>query len=122
MVGPEFDGLYTSNEYPTFDCDPREIRPEFLVAYTFSQQVWKDFAKGSKGLGNRRQRLQPARLLAHELWLPPLSSQDRIVEVYKYMQELQGDRDRAAVALDALLPAVVDKAFRGDLSGRAGSF
>jgi hypothetical protein len=53
--------------------------------------------------------------LAHELWLPPLSYQDTIVEVYTHMQTLKGDRDQVAVALDALLPAVVDKAFRGDL-------
>jgi type I restriction enzyme S subunit len=35
MVTSEFDGLYTSSEYPTFECDPKSIRAEFLVAYTF---------------------------------------------------------------------------------------
>lgn len=79
MVTSEFDGIYTSNEYPTFDCDLKNIRPEFLVAYTLSQQVWMNFAKGSKGLGNRRQRLQPDRLIAHDLWLPPMYYQDKIL-------------------------------------------
>ena len=83
--------------------------------------MWRDLAKGSKGLGNRRQRLQPARLLAYELWLPPLAWQEAIAEVYKQMRALERDRERVAAQLAALLPAVVDRAFRGDLSGRAGS-
>jgi type I restriction enzyme, S subunit len=80
--------------------------------------VWRNLAKGSKGLGNRRQRLQPARLLAHELWLPPLVWQEAIAEVYNQIRALERDRERVAAELAALLPAVVDQAFRGELSGR----
>jgi len=104
LVTPEFDGAFVSNEYPTFDCDPDSIRPEFLVAYTLPQKVWSDLARGSKGLGHRRQRLQPRELLAHELWLPPIAWQHKLAEIYNRVEASRKDRERVKEEIDALLP------------------
>jgi type I restriction enzyme S subunit len=73
IVPPELDGHFVSNEYPTFDCDETKIQPEFLEAYFKNPEVWQKVAVGSKGLGDRRQRVQPEQVLAHKFWLPPLS-------------------------------------------------
>lgn len=81
QVSPEFNGVFVSNEYPTFDCDPSFVRAEFLAAYFRPAQVWKAVATGSKGLGDRRQRVQPDQVLAHELWVPPISEQEQLVTV-----------------------------------------
>jgi type I restriction enzyme, S subunit len=114
-VTPEFDGTFVSQEYPTFDCDPRQIRSEFLAAYFKPAHVWKAVAAGSKGLGGRRQRVQPPQVLAHELWLPPIAWQNRLAEVQTEVDALKRLQAETATELDALLPAILDRAFKGEL-------
>lgn len=112
IVSSEFDGYYVSNEYPMFDCDPSQITAEFLFAYFKAASVWSAVAAGSKGLGDRRQRVQPAQVLSHRLMIPPLSWQHQISLVMKQVSALH--RFEAA-EIDALLPAILDRAFRGEL-------
>src|SRR5262249_37190345 len=81
-VTPEFDGQFVSAEYPTFDCSPGVIHPEFLAAYFKAKHIWAAVAVGSKGLGDRRQRIQPKQLLSHRIWLPPIAWQDRIADAW----------------------------------------
>ncbi len=75
MVNNEFDNYFVSNEYPTFNCNAEKILPEFLYAYFKSPTVWKDVALGSKGLGDRHQRVQPQQILTHRFMLPPIEYQ-----------------------------------------------
>jgi type I restriction enzyme M protein len=115
LVTPEFDGFFVSDEYPTFECDPEIVRARFVAAYFRSENVWKRVAVGSKGLGDRRQRVQPGQVLGHEILLPPLEWQDKIVEIQD-----QADRARAisgdvADLLSALFPAFLDRVFSGGL-------
>ena len=115
QVTDEFDGYYVSSEYPTFDCDPQHLSADFLSAYFKDPDVWALVAKGSKGLGDRPQRVQPLQVLAHRIWLPPLKWQERIGDVQSRVDALKRAQAEIAAALDALLPAVLDRAFRGDL-------
>lgn len=114
-VTPEYDGWFVSNEYPTFRCDPERVVASFLVAYFKPKEIWRSVAEGSKGLGDRRQRVQPSQILRHTLWLPPLEVQLRAEQIGT--ERLAAGRLRAdsSAALDALLPAVLDRAFRGEL-------
>jgi len=115
IVTKEYDGFFVSNEYPTFDCNPLRIRPEFVSAYFRSPEVWKEVAVGSKGLGDRRQRVQPAQVLSYRFWLPPLEWQRNIAEVQTEVDALKRLQAETAAELDALLPSILDKAFRGEL-------
>lgn len=115
MVTEEFDGAFVSQEYPTFECNPRYIRAEFLAAYFKPSHVWKDVATGSQGLGDRRQRVQADKVLAHELWLPPITWQNRLAEVHQEVGSLKGLQAEIAAELDALLPTILDRAFKGKL-------
>jgi type I restriction enzyme S subunit len=115
MVTPEFNGTFVSQEYPTFDCDPKFIRAEFLAAYFKPQHVWKVVGEGSQGLGDRRQRVQPDKILTHELWLPPTDWQNRIADVTNDVTALKGLQGETVEELDALLPSILDKAFKGEL-------
>lgn len=67
MVADDYDGLFVSNEYPTFNCDPLKVRAEFLAAFLKSSAVWKEVATGSKGIGDRRQRVHPNQILSYQL-------------------------------------------------------
>lgn len=114
-VPAALDGRFVSNEYPTFDCDPDRLRPEFIDAYFRSKSVWLDVAAGSKGLGDRRQRVQPEQVLKYAIWLPPVADQQRLVAVEAKADALRALQARAAVELEALMPAVLARAFAGEL-------
>jgi len=115
LVSDEFDCYFVSNEYPTFDCDPNRVRVEFIAAYFKSPFAWKEIAAGSKGLGDRRQRVQPEQILSHNVWLPPMNWQNRIAEVQREMDVLKKLQAETAAELDALLPSILDKAFKGEI-------
>jgi len=115
LVSKEFDGHFVSNEYPTFACNPDRVRAEFLYAYFKSPTVWSKVSAGSKGLGDRRQRVQPAQILAHRLMLPPLAWQERICAMLAKVEEVKHKQTETTAELDAMLPSVLDKAFKGEL-------
>lgn len=113
FVSDEFDGCFVSNEYPTFDCDLHRARVEFVAAYFKSPFVWKEVAAGSQGLGDRRQRVQPEKILSRNVWLPPIEWQNRIAQVQEQADALRKLQSETAAELDALLPSVLDKTFKG---------
>ena len=113
QVTLEFDGAFVSQEYPTFDCDRSQVRAEFLAAYFKPKQVWRAVALGSKGLGDRRQRVQPAQVRAHELWRPPIDWQNHLAKVQTEVDALKCVQAETAAELDALLPSILDRAFAG---------
>lgn len=115
MVSDEFDGYFVSSEYPTFECNPNGVRVEFLYAYFKSLGVWNQVAAGSKGLGDRRQRVQPDDFLTRRLMLPPLEWQERIRHVMAEVDTLKQLQGETAAELDAMLPSILDKAFKAEL-------
>ena len=104
-----------SGEYPTFDCDPERVKPEFLFAYLKSLSTWKEISAGSKGLGDRRQRVQPEKFLEHSLLLPPLNWQSKIVSVMHKFDLLREIQTTSSKEMDALIPSILDKAFKNQL-------
>lgn len=115
IVPPELDGHFVSNEYPTFDCEETKVRPEFLEAYFKSSEVWQRVAIGSKGLGDRRQRVQPEQVLKLSIWLPPINWQKQIVETRSKLIHAGQHRESIEEELDSLLPSILDRAFKGAL-------
>jgi type I restriction enzyme S subunit len=116
VVTDQFDGYFVSNEYPTFVCARDRVRPEFLYAYFMSPSVWRNVAAGSKGLGHRRQRVQPDQILAYRLMLPPLPWQDRIRAVMTQTEPVKRLQTESAQQLEAVLSSVLDRTFRGELT------
>lgn len=115
VVPTEYDGFHVSNEFPTFELDRKKIDVSFLLAYTKSPQVWKSFAVHSKGVGARRERLKPENLLAETLWLPPLEWQQKIKQTGNWLASIRQTYADTQPELDALLPSILDRAFKGEL-------
>jgi type I restriction enzyme S subunit len=116
MVSDEFDRHFVSGEYPTFECKRDLIRAEFLAAYFRSAEVWRSVAIGSKGLGDRRQRVQPDQVLGSDIWLPPIALQNQLAESQAKVDALKHLQSESAAELDAMLPAILDCALKGELS------
>lgn len=108
-VTPDHDGAFVSNEYPTFDCKPTVARAEFLAAYFRLPEVWRTVAHGSKGLGDRRQRVQPAKILEHALWVPPIKLQDRLAAIEGQNASRRGSAVQVLKKLDALVGTVLSR-------------
>jgi type I restriction enzyme, S subunit len=115
VVNEDFDGFFVSNEYPMFECDRTRILPEFLAAYVLPPSIWKRIAEGSVGLGDRRQRVQPSQLLNLEVLLPPIEWQHSIRTVWEKLSAALAVQTETAAELDAIMPAILDRAFKGEL-------
>ena len=92
IVSPDADGYFVSNEFPAFDLRSERLDPGFLGWYFKQERVWRKLASGGKGIGARRERLHPSRLLDHTIALPPMAKQRQVTA------ELEG----AALQLETL--------------------
>ena len=119
VISKDYDKHHVSNEFPTFECVNEKVQPEFLLAYFSTPAVWEALKRKVTGIGggagNRRIRLKESVLLSDEIWLPPISWQQKIKATAEQLTAIKQDRESAGIELDALLPAILDKAFKGEL-------
>ena len=112
-VPEEFDGVFVSNEFPSFDVDPEQALAPFIAAALRSPRQWGLLAGSSKGLGLRRQRIKVDALLEHRLWFPPIEQQRRVVaglERIGRLESLVAHSDDLAAAVS---PSALNRAFAG---------
>lgn len=93
------------------------LSPRYLMHW-LSQPVIQEFIN-EKQKGATRQGFTKAQIEAFEIPLPPLAEQNHIVT---YLDDLQSKVDslkqlqfETSAELDALLPSILDKAFKGEL-------
>ncbi len=119
VISKDYDKHHVSNEFPAFECVSEKVLPEFLLAYFSTPVVWEALKRKVTGIGggagNRRIRLKESVLLSEEIWLPPISWQQKIKATAEQLATVKHDHESAGLELDALLPAILDKAFKGEL-------
>ena len=111
FVPEHFDGRYVSQEFPTFDADPERLDARWLAAFFRSPDRWSELSVSSKGLGVRRQRVQPDAILRHEVWLPPIQEQHRMIKRIEELEVVAARRRQLGSLVDAVLPAQMNRAF-----------
>jgi type I restriction enzyme S subunit len=115
VVPPECDGLVVSTEFPVFELQTDKVLPEILDIYFRDPARWPQVAGASIGTNVRRRRLNPQDFLDHRLPLPPISTQRRIKDMYAEVNALKTAQAARRAELNALLPAILDRAFAGAL-------
>lgn len=80
VVGEGFDGFVLSPEFPTFSITGA-LEPEYLSLLCRQSVFWERLRLESRGVGGRRERVHPRRLLEVAIGLPPLADQRRIVDL-----------------------------------------
>lgn len=113
LVPQEFDGYFVSNEFPTFDIDPECASAKFLMALFLTEADWHGLRASSKGVGDRRLRIQPEHILARRIWLPPRPERSRIERIYDLYLALKARHASIHQANDALIPATLERLFSG---------
>jgi type I restriction enzyme S subunit len=115
VVPPECDGCVVSTEFPVFEVIEERVFPEVLDTYFRTPSAWPDIAGASTGTNVRRRRLNPNDFLAYRMPLPSRATQERLRKVRTEVDGLKRLQAETAAELDALMPSILDKAFRGQL-------
>jgi type I restriction enzyme S subunit len=115
VVPRECDGCVVSTEFPVFEVIEDRVFPEVLDTYFRTPSVWPDIAGASTGTNVRRRRLNPNDFLAYQMPLPSRTTQERLRKVRVEVDRLKHLQAETAVEIDALMPSILDKAFRGEL-------
>ena len=115
VVPPECDGCVVSPEFPVFEVDEDRVFHEVLDTYYRTPSVWPDLAGESTGTNVRRRRLNPQDFLDYEMPLPSRETQMTLRKVMAEVDALKRLQAETAAELDALLPAILDRAFKGEL-------
>ncbi len=114
VVPPECDGLVVSTEFPVFEIDQSTVLPEVLDVYFRSPLVWPQLAGVSTGTNVRRRRLNPSDFLNYRMPIPSMAVQQRLRRVRKAIGEVKEIRSSVSVELDSMLPAILNRVFKGD--------
>jgi type I restriction enzyme S subunit len=108
-------GWFVSPEYRTFRCIEGEARPGYLAPIVRTEWFWGRLTHATRGVGARRERTRPEQFLNIEIPMPDLCSQgvgERVSVELDAVKRLQAE---TAIELDALLPAILDKALKAEL-------
>jgi len=114
IVPIECDGHFVSPEFPVFSINHKRVLPEVLDVYFRSPSVWPSLGGVSTGTNVRRRRLNPSDFLNYAFPLPPRESQMALRAVRSQQRELEALQKQSAI-FDALLPSILDSAFKGAL-------
>jgi type I restriction enzyme, S subunit len=106
LVLPEFAGAFVSNEFPLFDTDTKRLSAEYLNLYFQQKPVWDYVEAVSTGTTASRNRWKESQFLTQHIPLPPLPTQERIVEVIGAIDGQIAALDNEAEALEAILESL----------------
>ena len=115
IVPAEYDGLVVSTEFPVFEIDERVMLPEVIDTYFKSPEVWPRLSGQSGGTNVRRRRLNPNDFLNLQFPWPDQETQSAIKHCVSRVSAIRAIQAETAAELNAMLPAILDKAFKGDL-------
>jgi type I restriction enzyme S subunit len=111
----ELDGWYVSPEYRTFRCRPGEAEAEYVRPIVSTEWFWSRLQHATRGVGARRERTRPEQFLDLEVPWPELQQQRMAIPALTLMERSKPLHAHSAAELDALMPATLDRAFKGEL-------
>jgi hypothetical protein len=112
---PDLGGWFVSPEYRTFRCMEGEARPAYLAPLICTEWFWRRLGLATRGVGARRERTRPEQFLNIEVPMPDVEKQRTGEDLFAKVDALRRLQAETAAELDALLPSILDKAFKGEL-------
>jgi type I restriction enzyme S subunit len=108
-------GRFGSHRFIT--CVPIEgvARADFLCFYFLTSEGLDQIGKASPGGAGRNRTLGLEKLADIEVLVPKYLDQINFANLLQKMHKVQATQETAAVGLDAMLPSILDRAFRGEL-------
>ena len=115
VCGRDLAGWFVSPEYRTFRCISGESLPGYMSALVRTEWFWSKLSNATRGVGARRERTRPEQFLALELSMPTVELQQKGEALFTHLDAIQPLQSETADELAALLPSILDKAFKGEL-------
>ena len=115
VVSKFFDDYVGSHRYITCQVDLERATPEFLCQWFLSPEGIAKLGGCSPGATDRNRTLGLKKLAAIEVPLPPIDRQREFGELLRRIQRARTIHQQTASSLEALMPALLDQAFRGEL-------
>jgi type I restriction enzyme S subunit len=98
--------------------DPKKVLPKFLLLQLLSPRIYEDRVLAAC-TGSASPHLNIGDLRRFDFMVPPIEQQRRIVahleSIWGLADQLTHKQSGASAELDALLPSILDKAFKGEL-------
>ena len=115
VVRPQDKGRFGSHRFITCVPDPERATAQFLCYWFLSTEGLADIRAASPGAAGRNKTLGIKKLEATKVPLPPIEHQKEFGELVKQVQRARTAHEQTAPSLEALMPALLDQAFRGEL-------
>jgi type I restriction enzyme S subunit len=116
VAGPDDDGRYGSHRYLTFVPVDGMATAHFLCFHLLSPEGLYHVGEASPGSADRNRTLSAKAMLEIPVPVPRYEQQIWFDRIWARVMEARKLRREAAAARDAMLPAILDRAFRGELS------
>jgi type I restriction enzyme, S subunit len=115
VVDKSLVGKFASPEYRTFRCKSDKAMPEYFSELFATPWFYLQLKTLSRGVGGRRERIRPELFVELEIPMPDIERQKLAVEVFAKFPALRELQSASGEELSALMPSILDKAFKGEL-------
>lgn len=115
VVSQDDDGRVGSHRYLTLVPKPRVATPRFVCFHLLTPEGLYQVGEASPGTADRNRTLSARTLLQIPVPLPSFEQQLWFDQVCTQMDALKRLQAETAAEFDALLPAILDRAFKGKL-------
>lgn len=111
----EDSGRVGSHRFITCVPDPGRATAEFIRFFFLTREGLEALGKASPGGAGRNRTLGLTKLEKIEVPVPPFKDQQRLDGLQAKIDCVKRLQQEAKVKLDALLPSILDRAFKGEL-------
>lgn len=115
VVPEDFDGYHMSSEFPAFDIDASQADSSYVHHLARWPGLHASLRDKGTGVGSRRQRVSPSRLLAATVPLPDLPEQQRITADLDKIAAAERIADSQAANTKHMKISLLNAAFGGNL-------
>jgi type I restriction enzyme S subunit len=115
VAQPEDDGRFGSHRYLTCVPLPNVATSRFVCFYLLTPEGLHEVGQASPGSADRNRTLGSTALLRIPIPVPPFDEQVRFDELCEEVARVKRLQAETAAELGALLPAALDRAFKGEL-------
>lgn len=114
MVKPEDGGRFGSHRYLTYAPVTGVATARYVCFYLLTPEGLFHVGEASPGSADRNRTTSAKGLLEIPVPVPSYERQVWFGELYAKVEAVRQVREETALARDAMLPAILDRAFRGE--------
>jgi len=111
----EDDNRVGSHRFISCVCDTLQVIPEYLCFHLLTEQGMEDIRLASPGGAGRNKTLGLTKLEKIEVPVPDMTLQQEFAELQASVKKLQTEQTASGEELLSLFPALLNKAFEGEL-------